>query len=152
MWPTWNYALQLAQSYAKTIGVARASLLDYWTYRNDYPLVSGDDKPYPSFQILQQMGQAFGKDTQIIGATSDNAGVQIISGIKPDGTTVVFIVNPNGAGEATISGLKAGTQVTMTLSEESAQNRAMPDKLSVDKAGELKVQLPLRSVVLVEVR
>ena len=152
VWPTWNYALQLAQSYIKTIGVARASLLDYWTYRNDYSLVSGEDKPYPSFQILQQMGEAFGKGTQIIGASSDNVGVQTLAGVKPDGTTVVFIVNPNGAGEATISGLKAGAQATMTLSDENAQNRVMPGKLSVDNAGELKVQLPLRSVLLVELR
>ena len=152
VWPTWNSALQLTQSYVKTIGVARASLLDYWTYRNDYPLVSGDDKPFPSFQILQQIGQSFGKGTQIIGASSDNVGVQTIAGVKPDGATVILIVNPNGAGAATIGGLKAGAEATLTVSDESAQNRVVAEKLSVDKTGDLPVQLPLRAVVLVEVR
>ncbi len=151
VWPTWNYAMQLAQSYAKTIGVARASLLDYWTYRNDYPLISGEDTPYPSFKILRQLGENFGKGTQVIGVISDNTGVQTIAGVKPDGTTVIFIVNPNGTGDMTISSLKANAKATLTVSDESAQNRTLPNKLSVDKAGELKVQLPLRSVLLIEV-
>ena len=49
VWPTWDYALDVALAYAKTIGAARASVVDYWTYRDDFPVVDAQNQPYPVF-------------------------------------------------------------------------------------------------------
>ncbi len=128
VWPTWNYALDVALVYAKTIGEARANVVDYWTYRDDYPLVDKNDEPYPVFQVLQQFNRAFGADTRIVETSAPSADLRVLAGVQPDGTTVAMLINPVGAGQVTLRGWKPNAKLDWKLSlRQVAKYRSSSD-------------------------
>ena len=152
VWPTWNYALEVAQAYSKTIGEARAEVVDYWTYRDDFPLVDKENQPYPVYQVLRQFNDAFGMGTRVVEATSKSADARILAGIKPDGAMVALLVNPVGAGEVTLRGLKPKARVMLTLSGENSQGLKLEEALTVNDEGAVRFALPARSMMVVEAR
>lgn len=150
VWPTWNYALDVAVVYAKTIGEARANVVDYWTYRDDYPLVDKDNQPYPVFGVLQQFNRAFGVGTRIVESTVPSADLRVLAGVQPDGTTVAMLINPVGAGQVTMRGLKPNATVTFTLSDENGQGVKLFEQSTVGATGAVICALPPRSMLLVQ--
>src|SRR5207244_1024669 len=55
-WKSWDNALLTSLAYEKTVRLTGASLIDYWTYQNNYPIVTVDGRqPYPVFFILRQI-------------------------------------------------------------------------------------------------
>ena len=149
VWPTWNYALEVAQAYAKTLGPARSQLVDYWTYRDDFPLVDKENKPYPVFSVLQQFAQAFGPNTQIVESSAPSADIGVLAGVQADGTTVAMLINPVGAGQITLRGLKPNVAVAATLSEEKNQAIKLPQQMRTDSHGAITLALPARSMMVV---
>ena len=152
VWPTWDYALEVAQAYAKTIGEARASVLDYWTYRDDFPLVDRAGQPYPVYQVLRQFNQAFGAGTRVVAATTTNADARVLAGVRADGTTVAMLINPVGAGQVTLRGLPPKARVMLTRSDESGQGLKLQEALTVDAQGTVTFALPARSMLLATAR
>ena len=150
VWPTWDYALDVALAYAKTIGEARASVLDYWTYRDDFPLVDKENKPYPVYWVLRQFNEGFGAGTRIVEATTTSADARVLAGIRANGTTMVMLINPVGAGEVTLRGLEPRGQAEWIISFEKSQNIRVSSYLVTTPEGTLKVPLPARSVTLIE--
>ncbi len=152
VWPTWNYALDVAVVYAVTIAEARASVVDYWTYRDDYPLVDKDNQPYPVFGVLQQFNRAFGAGTRIVEANAPSADLRVLAGVKPDGTTVAMLINPIGAGQVTLRGLKPHSTVTFTLSDEKGQGVKFFEQSTVSANGAVICALPARSIMFVQTK
>ena len=155
-WASWENALRTAQAYAKTLSLTRASLMDYWTYQDNYPLVlvNGNAKtPYPVFQVIKQMGEALLPDSRIVSATADSDDVQIVAVRGPKaGYFSALLVNPIGAGKAILSGLPANQYATVFLSDATGQRKTVTTptiKAIVSKDGKLTIALPARSVVTV---
>ena len=150
-WESWDNGLRTALAYAKTITLTGASLMDYWTYQDNYPLVSGDGKkPYPAFLVIKQMEEALQPDTRIVGATADNDDLKLVAARGPKaGYFSLLLVNPVGAGTATISGLPPGEAAALFLSDAEGQRKTVTMKAEVGKDGRLTVALPARSVVTV---
>ncbi len=148
-WGTWENALRTALAYAKTIGLTGASLMDYWTYEDDYPLTTSDGtNPYPVWRVMKQMEDALPPGSRITAADSDRDDLKVLASSGPGSRRFsLLLVNPVGAGRATVSGLPANMPVAILTSTAAAQSlRTRP---RTDRSGRLSVLLPARSVVTV---
>jgi hypothetical protein len=57
---TWDNALRTAMAYEKTLQLTGASVMDYWTYEDNYPLVDHKNNArYPIFDVIEQMQAVF---------------------------------------------------------------------------------------------
>ena len=150
-WGTWENALRTAQAYAKTLALTGASVMDYWTYQDNYPLVSGDGKtPYPVFSVMKQMGEALPPDSRVVAATADSDDVKIVAVRGPKaGYFSALLVNPVGAGRAILSGLPANQYAAVFLSDAGGQGKTVTLKAHVGGDGKLTVAFPARSVITV---
>ena len=149
VWPTWNYALEVAQAYAKTIGEARAEVVDYWTYRDDFPLVDKADKPYPVYEVLRQFNDAFGAGTRIVEATSSGAETRVLAGVRAEGTMVAMLINPVGAGEVTLRGWKPNAAALIRVLDGNGRRIELPRTARADNKGAVSFVLPARCIVVV---
>ena len=148
-WASWENALRTALAYEKTLRVAEASQIDYWTYQDNYPLVKkdGGPTPYPVFFVVRQMENALPPGAKVASATSDNESLRALATVGPRRNQFsVLLVNPAGAGRATLTGLPPGAAVSVVTSDAAAP-RPAPSRQRVDAAGRLTISLPTRSVV-----
>jgi O-glycosyl hydrolase len=145
IWKTWENALQLARAYARTIYHARASVMDYWTYSDNYALGDRNGNLYPAGQVLQKLAEAFGPGTKILGHKHESEIIAILIGLTAKGTLNVLVVNTGGAGTVQLSGLTPGTSRTsLYIGAEKPVHAAA--KTSVGPDGRHALYLPARSV------
>ncbi len=149
-WPTWDNALKTALAYERTLRLSGAELIDYWTYENDYPLLSADGQtPFPVWQVVRQMQDALPSGYTIGWAQSSSDDLKVLPSVelKPNRFSILLI-NPIGPGTAMLEGLPPNASVSVVRSTEQAQNVA-PKADRVGRGGRLAVELPARSVVTV---
>jgi O-glycosyl hydrolase len=148
-WPRWDNALRTALAYERTLRLTGASLMEYWTYENNYPLVSQDGKdPFPVWQVIRQMEEAFAPGSRIATATVSHDELKVLPSVGPKaGQFSVLLVNPAGPGKATITGLPRGATLTVQQSSEGALRRTTSMPVRADRTGRLTLTLPARSVV-----
>ncbi len=148
-WASWENALRTALAYEKTLRLSGASLMHYWTYQNNYPLVNREGtSPYPVFFTIEQMEDALPPGAKIASAVSDNDDLRALASVGPQpGRFSVLLVNPVGAGKAIISGLPPGAAVSVVRRYAVAPRKPMAVRERVDRAGRLTITLPPRSVV-----
>ncbi len=148
-WASWENGLQTAQAYAKTLRLTGAATMDYWTYENNYPLVSQDGlHPYPVFLVLQQMQAALPAGGRVVTADSDTLSALATVGPQA-GRFSLLLVDVNGAGTVTVSGLPPGRPVRVLLSDASGQGLKMLSPTRTTRTGTLTLAIPPRSVVTV---
>lgn len=148
-WGSWDNALRTAMAYVKTLRHSRATLMLYWTYQDNYPLVSRSRQPYPVHHVIRQMEEALPTGTQVVEATCDNGNLRLLAARHARTRQLsVLLVNPMGPGEVQITGLPAGAQVAIRVSDAERQKRALPVR-KTDAKGQITVTLPARSVVTV---
>ncbi|MCS6775678.1 MAG: glycosyl hydrolase [Chloroherpetonaceae bacterium] len=146
-WGSWDNALRTATAYAKTLQHSRATLMLYWTYQDNYPLVSRSGQPYPVHHVIRQMEEALPAGAQVVEASCDNGNLRILAAKHPKSRRIaVLLVNPMGPGEVQITGLPANAPVSVRVSDAERQRRALPGR-KTDARGQLTVTLPARSVV-----
>jgi hypothetical protein len=148
-WETWDNALRTAMAYLKTLNLTGASLIDYWTYQNNYPLVSADGaRPFPVFRVLRQVEDALPRGAKVVRTAAGNESLYALATAGPKkGQFTVMLANPLGAGTVTVTGLPPGARVTEVRSTAAAQGKAGTAPARVDKVGRLTVSVPTRSVV-----
>jgi O-glycosyl hydrolase len=148
-WAGWDNALSTALAYEKTVRTTGASIIDYWTYQNNYPIVQPDGKrPYPVFHVMKAMEGVLAPQSKVADATSDNEELHILATAGPRaGKFGLLLINPIGAGTVTLSGLPPGAAVT--IEESTAAEQGKLSRATVDAGGRLTVALPTRSVVCV---
>jgi hypothetical protein len=143
-WASWENALRTALAYERTLRLTEAQLMSYWTYQNNYPLVSSDGKtPFPVHGVIKQMEGVFAKGARV--ALVDVGP----SELRALGTTAgsVLLVNPVGPGRVRLSGLPAGRTVQVSTSTSERQGVATSGR--TDARGVLEISMPARSVVTV---
>ncbi len=148
-WASWENALRTALAYEKTLRLTNASLVDYWTYQDNYPLVNRDGtQPYPVFDILQQMEQALPPGSRIASAVPSRDDLGVLAAAGPEANRFsVLLVNPIGAGRVTLTGLPAGASASLIISSATALHKNTSDQ--VTREGRLTVAMPSQSVVTV---
>jgi len=147
-WGTWENALRTAMVYERTLRLTDASLMDYWTYEDNYPLVDkAGPKPYPVFRIIKQMEDVFKPGSHIVTTNVGDDALQVMVTSGPvRGRFAGLIVNAKGSGAVVLSGLPANAQVQLSLSDKSAQEQNLGVH-RVSAKGTLKVTVPARSVI-----
>ena len=150
-WQHWENGLRTALAYEKTLRLTGASLMDYWTYQDNYPIVSRDGThPFPVFSVLRQMEDALPSGARVVSAASDHEDLRALATAGPQpGQFSVLLVNPVGAGQVTLSGLPPGAFVSAVGSDAAAQRKPLVTHARVDRSGSLVLTLTSRSVVTV---
>lgn len=148
-WPSWDNALRLAMAYERTVRLTESSLMAYWTYQDNYPLVDGDSgKPHPAFHVMRQMQDVFVPGWNMAAATPGQDDLQTLASVG-EGKFAVLLVNPIGAGEVTLHGLIPGAAARVVTSTAARQAYGTREALRVSADGTLKVSVPARAVVTV---
>lgn len=144
---TWDNALRTAMAYAMTLRLTGASVMDYWTYEDNYPLVDHrKNARYPVFDVIEQMQEVFAPGRRVVVAKSSSADVQALGTVGKDGDLAVLLVNSGGNGRATLDSFPAGQKVSVLA---RTRQGSMTSTAVVSKDGGLTIKLPHRSVVTV---
>jgi hypothetical protein len=149
VWPTWDNAMKLGEAYWKTVAVAQASVLDYWEYQADYPLVDGDaGKPFPVFYVVKHFTEVLPPGTRVVEARSNHESLLALAGTdgKTPGRFSALLINTGGEGTATLTGLPAGATVNVTRTSRTEQMAKVPGTFTVGKDGKVTVPVTPRSV------
>jgi hypothetical protein len=94
MFKTWDYGLRLAKITHRMLKYAEAEASMYWTWQNDYPIMSTDLKTmYPSYYVTRHLVDYLNTGTQIVHSLSSDPDVLPVSGIHENGTQVMQIIN-----------------------------------------------------------
>ncbi|MBC8138728.1 MAG: hypothetical protein H8F28_22845 [Fibrella sp.] len=106
IWNTWDHAFKLAQSYARCLTLAEASVMDYWQYQNDFPIADADtEEPFPAFHMLRLYAQTFPAETQIVSAKVMGDCIYAVVGVEPEaGQLRVLLLNTGGPANVVVSG------------------------------------------------
>jgi O-glycosyl hydrolase len=148
-WQSWENALRTALAYERTIRLSGAEQMDYWTYQNNYPLVSKDGQtPYPVWHVVRQMEVALPPGAKVATATTNHDDLKVLPTAGPkSGQFSVLVVNTVGPGEVTLSGLPRNAAVSVVESTTTAQAQARTQKYRTDNRGRVAIAVPARSVV-----
>jgi hypothetical protein len=152
VWDTWENGLKLAQAYHKAIHFAESTVVDYWEYQADYPLVGGKDgnEPYPAFFAVKQFATALPPGAQVVQTSTVGEGVMALAAKNPKAKTFsVVLLNTTGAGSVTLSGLPKNKPVTITRTSAHEQMKAVPTTLTTDNKGSVTVPAATRSLTTV---
>jgi hypothetical protein len=152
VWDTWDNGMKLAEAYWKTVAIAEASVLDYWEYQDDYPLVDGGaGKPYPVFHVVKQFTETLPPGTRVMESRSNNESLMALAGTdsKTPGRFSALLINTGGEGTATLTGLPAGAKVTLTRTSRTEQRATVPGTFTVGQDGKLVIPITPRSVTAV---
>jgi O-glycosyl hydrolase len=91
---TWDYAIRFARITQRILKYTQAEVTMYWTWQNDYPIMSPDLKTlYPSYYATRHFTDFLNTGTQIVHSVSSDPEVLVISGIHQDGSKVVQMIN-----------------------------------------------------------
>jgi O-glycosyl hydrolase len=148
-WQSWENALRTALAYERTLRLSGAEQMDYWTYQDNYPLVTKDGKtPYPVWHVVRQMEVALPPGSKIATATTNHDDLKILpaSGPRP-GQFSVLLVNSTGPGEVTLKGLPRGATISVVESTTASQQQTRAKNLRTDSQGRVTISVPTRSVL-----
>jgi O-glycosyl hydrolase len=144
-WESWENALRTAAAYEKTLRLTAARVMLYWTYEDDYPLVSKDgSRPYPVWHVMKQMQDVFRPNWRIATATSTADDLHALPAVSANGRDcALLLVNVAGDGRVSVTGLPPSTTVTILTSTAAAQRQSSTAR--TDKTGKLTISVPALS-------
>ena len=94
MCQSWDYALRFARITHRMLKYAQVEASLYWTWQNDYPIMSTDLKTmYPSYFITRHQTDFLNSGTQIVHSTSSDPEILVISGIHDNQSQVMQLIN-----------------------------------------------------------
>lgn len=151
-WGTWENALQTARAYERTIRLTEASLMDYWTYQDNYTIVDPKTiQPYPVFKVLKQIEAVFTPGSVVVDSqsTSEDLQVTVAQKGKSGRKWSALLVNPVGEGTVTFNRLGRSARVKVVTSTEKGQLVTTQPRAS--QRGSVTIPVPARSVVTVHI-
>jgi hypothetical protein len=143
---SWDYALRFARIAHRMLKYARTEVSMYWTWQNDYPIMSTDLKTfYPSYYVTRHLVSYLNKGTQIIHSASSDPEILSISGIHPDGSEVVQIINMKKEPVTVIiQGIRSGPADMISTTEGRSWEEQK--KVAISKKGSVRIKLKAESV------
>jgi O-glycosyl hydrolase len=148
-WESWENGLRTALAYEKTLRLTGSTLMLYWTYQDNYPLVSKDgSRPFPVHHVIKQMEEALPPGAKIAAAAASHDELRALASVGPKpGQFSALLINPIGEGQTILRGLPPGETVRVVMSVGVAQRQSSTAR--TDRSGFLRLRLPARSVVTV---
>lgn len=91
---SWDYALRFAKISHRMLKYAEVSVSMYWTWQNNYAIMSEDTKTkYPSYFVTKHFVQFLNSGTQVFYSSSNNPDILPIAGQNNDGNYVIQLIN-----------------------------------------------------------
>jgi hypothetical protein len=91
---SYEYAMRFARISHRTYKYAEAEVSQYWTWQNNFAIMSADLKEkYPSWYVTRHMTEFLNTGTQIVHSTSTDPEILPISGIHPDHSKILQVIN-----------------------------------------------------------
>ncbi len=121
MFQSWDYGFRFAKIAHRMLKYAEVEASMYWTWQNDYPIMSMDLKTmYPSYYITRHMVDYLNTGTQIVHSLSSDPEVLPISGIHENGSQVLQLINLKKVPvTVSIEGCKSGSMDMVTTVESN---------------------------------
>jgi hypothetical protein len=141
--------LLTALAYERIVRLTRAEQMDYWTYQDNYALVSTDGKqPYPVWHVIRQMEDVLKLGAKVVISSSTHDELKILATVGPQPAQMsVLLINPIGAGRISLSGLPPQAVFSIVQSTLETQGKPLSETLRTDRAGRGNVSIPARSVL-----
>ena len=94
MFQSWDYGLRFAKISHRMLKYAEVEVSMYWTWQNDYSIMSPDLKTlFPSYYVTRHLVDFLNEGTQIVHSISSDPDLLTISGIHENGTQVIQLIN-----------------------------------------------------------
>ncbi|MBC8004237.1 MAG: hypothetical protein H7X84_02095 [Verrucomicrobia bacterium] len=91
---SWDYALRFAKISHRMLKYAEVEVSLYWTWQNNYAIMSGDTKQkYPSYYVTRHQVDFMNTDTQVVHSMSSDPDLLAVAGIRLDGKRVLQLIN-----------------------------------------------------------
>ena len=143
---TWEYGIKTARTYHRVLKQSRASVIHYWEYQNDYPLVNPSTMtPNPAFYVVKELAEGLRPGAQVVSADSDEPTLMALAGKHvADETFMLQLVNTSTSSEqVSINGLPSSA---LTLIRSSATQNGATVGTYNPVNGILTLTLPAESV------
>lgn len=152
-WDSWENALRTAYAYARAVRLTGSSVVHYWTYQDNYPLVDGATRrPYPVFQTMKQMESVMRPGWQVIGVEGVSPTLQLLATKRADGLeSALLIVNSGGSCEVTVRGIRRDSGAEVVVRDRSQATVGISREV-VAANGFLTLTVPVRSVTTIVFR
>jgi O-glycosyl hydrolase len=151
---TWNNAFRLARIYNRVIKLSEATVALYWEYGrvggnsvDDFPITDESLNPYPSYYILKQLNDNLPKGAQVVGITSDQAGVMTLAAKGP-APNHYFVQLINTTGTANLTVVKGLPLANFAVRRSSATENDVQVATFHPIDGEYTLSLPPNSVTV----
>jgi hypothetical protein len=146
MCQSWDYALRFARITHRMTKYAQVETSLYWTWQNDYPIMSTDLKTmYPSYYITRHQTDFLNTGTQIVHSSSSDPEVLAISGIHDNSSKVLQLINMKKVPVAVdIEGYDS--KIIDMVSTTESNNWLVQKNVTKSKNGHTVIQLKPESV------
>lgn len=152
---TWDYGLRFARIFQRMIRYAEVEVSLYWTWQNNYAIMSLDGQErYPSYYVTRHHVEFLNRGTQVVHSTTSDGDVLPVSGIRPDGSRVVHVLNLKTTPvELRLEGIATTAAVEkITTRETNLWDARMEPAPSASTAGVVKTELPAQSLTTLILR
>jgi len=146
MFQSWDYALRFAKISYRMLKYAETEVSMYWTWQNDYNLMSADLKTlYPSYYITRHLVDYLNNGTQVVHSLSSDPDILSISGIHENGTQVLQLINmKKNSVTVDIEGYNSNSIDMVTTIESN--NWLVQKNLAKSKKAHTSIQLQPESI------
>lgn len=105
--PKWSTAWGLASTFSRLLRFSGTQIFYYWEFENDYPLLSPELEPYPSYYVLRQVTDNLLPGYKIMESNSANEVklMTLAAGDGGDGFMLQLISRYNDPVEVKLAGL-----------------------------------------------
>ena len=143
---TYDYALRFAKISHRMIKYAEVEVSLYWTWQNNYAIMSADTKEkYPSYFVTRHQTEFMNTGTQIVHSTSSDPEILVIGAIRSDGSKVLQLINmKKEAVTIEVSGFES--QKIDGISTSETNNWKILKNVAKTKNGKTEFQLKAQSV------
>lgn len=94
MFQSWDYAFRFAKISYRVFRFAESEVSLYWTWQNDYPIMSEDLKTlYPSWYVTRHHVMYLNKGTRIVHSHSSDPEILVLAGIGAGGSGIVHLIS-----------------------------------------------------------
>lgn len=91
---SWDYGLRFAKIAHRMMKYAQIEVSLYWTWQNNYAIMSADlQQKYPSYYVTRHQTDFLNSGTQIVQSSSSEPEILSLSGIHPDGSKIIQLIN-----------------------------------------------------------
>ncbi len=91
---SWDYGLRFAKIAHRMMKYAQIEVSLYWTWQNNYAIMSADlQQKYPSYYVTRHQTDFLNSGTQIVHSSGSDPEILSLSGIHPDGSKIIQLIN-----------------------------------------------------------